>query len=41
MEQGLKAKREGRKYLKHNKFQAIAKKLNGENDTVSAMSIKF
>ena len=41
MEQGLKAKREGRKDLKHNKFQAIAENLNGENDTISSNEYKI
>ena len=32
----LKAKLEGRKDLKNNKFQATAENFNGENDKVSS-----
>ena len=41
MELGLKAKPEGRKDLKHNKFQATTENLNGENDTVSRNKYKI
>ena len=41
MERGLKAKHEGRKDLKHNKFQTIAENLNGENDTISSNEYKI
>ena len=33
MERELKAKLEGRKDLKHSKFQATAENFNGENDS--------
>ena len=41
MERGLKAKPEGRKDLKHNKFQATVENLNGENDIVSSNEYKI
>ena len=41
MERELKAKHEGRKDLNHSKFQAIAEKLNGENDKVSSSEYKI
>ena len=41
MEWELKAKHEGRKDLKHNKFQAIVEKLNWENDKVSSSEYKI
>ena len=41
MERELKAKHERRKDLNHSKFQAIAEKLNGENDKVSTSEYKI
>ena len=40
MERELKAKLEGRKDLKHSKFQATAENFNGENDKVSSNEYK-
>ena len=40
MEQELKAKLEGRKDLKNNKFQATVENFNGENDKVSSNEYK-
>ena len=41
MEWELNAKHEGRKDLKHSKFQAIVEKLNWENDKVSSSEYKI